>query len=532
MQIRNIWNLLPLLLALPAALIMATKGFDFSLNEFFDWLLHLYDGYLEDLLLVLKVPEFFQWLQSLLPNLPNLQPHWKHVFVLLWVFFSLYALYSSEDNFARLWFHRVFGGLVAFAFGLAAGTATYFDEWVFLWPIAAVLFFAAGSWVWGVFADGQRPNILSLGLICTLPVALLGAYFLEAQQFSNLNQLAWDLSCNFKSPGLTALVVTALVGAVLLLIFGLPGRGAQSGPLMGTLLGNPGRRLGGALISLFSVVVLVLAVSPWLEEKATGVVDLRPGTGNANIISECTKLGQGAEVCLDMVRIGGTSAFAIGDDIGRRVDSVEVRSFWISRTEVTNAQYYEFVSETHRVHSSSDCRWDSLRDKKFANHPVACITWSDATAYAKWLSKKSGRSYRLPTRAEWQYAAVQYDPKQEMPRFELPWGDDEKAGCEYGNFSSPPCSDGLNAKAPVGSDAWKTTASGLSDMFGNVSEWTEEPRVALGLQDYVSAWYRGICPRVLRGGSLLSYPGGARLAYRLGLTSEGDDVGFRLARTN
>ena len=103
---------------------------------------------------------------------------------------------------------------------------------------------------------------------------------------------------------------------------------------------------------------------------------------------------------------------------------------------------------------------------------------ADAKAYARWLSTKTGRDWRLPTEAEWEYAA------RAGTTTRRPWGESADAGCAYANFSDQTlkralgtepaanCADGFVHTAPVGSllpNAW-----GLHDMLGNAWEWTED----------------------------------------------------------
>ncbi len=110
-------------------------------------------------------------------------------------------------------------------------------------------------------------------------------------------------------------------------------------------------------------------------------------------------------------------------------------------------------------------------------HPVVCVSWNDAVAYTEWLSKQTGQRYRLPTEAEWEYAARAGTTSARY------WGDDPSEACQYANVADQTkgpqghrwkdrhaCNDGHWYPAAVGS--FKVNAWGLGDMLGSVWEWT------------------------------------------------------------
>src|SRR5476651_1888340 len=177
--------------------------------------------------------------------------------------------------------------------------------------------------------------------------------------------------------------------------------------------------------------------------------------------------------------------------------------------------------------------------------PAVCITWNDAMAYVGWLGRTTGKAYRLPTEAEWEYAAR---AGSKSSRF---WGDSRDGACLYGNFAdltaaaafkTEPrhevvfyCSDGVVYTAPVGS--FQPNAFGLYDMLGNVWEWTADCvnwRYVAAPADG-SAWLSGDCKsHVLRGGSWNDDPWAARAAVRsnaLALLGSAN-LGFRVARSD
>jgi formylglycine-generating enzyme required for sulfatase activity len=206
------------------------------------------------------------------------------------------------------------------------------------------------------------------------------------------------------------------------------------------------------------------------------------------------------------------------------------KGFWMGKYEVTNAQYQRFEPG----HDSGSYESYNLNGP---DQPVVRVTWQEAVAYADWLSGKTGLRFRLPTEAEWEYAARAGGAGYR------PWGDDPNQACRYANiydetarktkplpWANYPCEDGQAVVAPVGKYA--PNRFGLYDMLGNVAEWT--------CSEYDSAYAGGEtrCAdpnaaggrRVLRGGSWTEFPELLRFAYRFP-TVPGNrkfDYGFRL----
>ena len=170
--------------------------------------------------------------------------------------------------------------------------------------------------------------------------------------------------------------------------------------------------------------------------------------------------------------------------------------------------------------------------------PVINVSWDQAKAYVAWLSRMTGKQYRLLTEAEWEYAARGVT-SAEAPHPPYPWGD--KASHEYANYGTDQCCTGRIEgqdqwffTAPVGQ--FPANAFGLHDMHGNVWEWVEDR----WHDDYSgaplngSAWTEGEdTKRVVRGGSWSNYPGLLRSASRIGGTAgaRGNSSGFRAGRT-
>lgn len=235
---------------------------------------------------------------------------------------------------------------------------------------------------------------------------------------------------------------------------------------------------------------------------------------------------------------------------------VHVASFSAGRFEVTRGQYRAFAEATGR--SSDGCFiWTEAGFEKDAtknwrnpgyvqddSHPVACVSWNDASAYARWLSQKTGRDYRLLTEAEWEYAAR---AGTKTARF---WDDAGNMSCGYANGADlttqarvpgadkwpiANCSDRYAYTAPVGS--YRANSFGLYDMLGNVWEWTRDCWNGnySGAPTDGNAWAAGDCSqRVVRGGSWEDAPVGLRAAYRVGSPTVIRVYirGFRVARTD
>ena len=199
----------------------------------------------------------------------------------------------------------------------------------------------------------------------------------------------------------------------------------------------------------------------------------------------------------------------------------------------------------HRVGGKTEERQGrSWRDPGFSqtgSHPVTCISFGDAEAYLEWLSAKTGKTYRLLTEAEWEYAAR----AGTTTRFSF--GDNEKELCRHGNGAdlaarrsiaglgqSAACSDGYAYTAPGGT--FLPNAFGLYDMHGNVRQWTQDCGHVgyAGAPTDGSAWISADCTtRIQRGGSWGYRPANLRSAYRDAIepTLRRSFTGFRIART-
>lgn len=209
------------------------------------------------------------------------------------------------------------------------------------------------------------------------------------------------------------------------------------------------------------------------------------------------------------------------------------KSFAVGKFEVTRGQFAEFVKDANYTPGSSCWIWngtewkdtagESWKDtgyKQTDEHPVACVSWDDAQAYIKWLSKKSGVGYRLLTEAEFEYA------NRAGTTTAFPTG--ESITTAQANFNNE-----KQATTVIG--AYAANKFGLFDMAGNVWEWTEDCYE----DSYKNASIVGkatqgsSCARVKRGGGCSIDSQVLRSADRNGVTSDlrDFDLGFRLART-
>jgi len=252
-----------------------------------------------------------------------------------------------------------------------------------------------------------------------------------------------------------------------------------------------------------------------------------------------------------MVRIPA-GRFRMGDIQGggnsdeQPVHSVSVNQFAMGVYEVTVGEFRQFVNTTgYRteaekkgscyVHSNGS--WKAVSGANWLNpgdisqtdkHPVICVSWNDATVYMEWLSEQTGHQYRLPTEAQWEYAA------RAGTETKYWWGN--TVFPEYANFGKDECCEGF----ATGKDRWVYTAPvgsfaknpfGLYDTVGNVWEWTcSEYENKYAGKEQRCAKDAGLF--VVRSGSWFSNAGRARSAARSGFepAERYDYCGVRPAR--
>jgi formylglycine-generating enzyme required for sulfatase activity len=205
------------------------------------------------------------------------------------------------------------------------------------------------------------------------------------------------------------------------------------------------------------------------------------------------------------------------------ITSATIGCFYMSRYPITNAQYEKFDA------SHSAKRATGADDK----HPVVYVSALDAERFCEWLSRKESRKYRLPTEAEWEYAARGLEARI------YPWGDQLNAG-HYANFADarttfawrePAIDDGFAQSAPVGSYPRGASPFGIEDLAGNVFEWCCDGFELYRGKDVINPRGPRTGPRrIYRGGSWKSRAASLRASARAfnAPNYSSNDVGFRI----
>ena len=330
---------------------------------------------------------------------------------------------------------------------------------------------------------------------------------------------------------------------------------------------------------LVSVIVALLTFAACASEpraagdtaRASAAAKLASVFRDGQEFDDCA----GAASCPRMVVIPAGS-FTIGSPPGEpgRFDEegpqrkVNVRRFAAGKFDVTRGEWAAFVAATSRP-TRAGCSWTGRNENKpdpkgswnnlgFAQddrHPVVCVSWEDTQDYVRWLSERTGHTYRLLSEAEWEFAA------RGGTTTAYAWG--PTASHDQANYGADQCCSGLAA----GRDTWVNTspvgsfppnAFGLYDMSGNVLQWVQdclamsyanlpedgsayEAAVSLQLSgDLASLNGKRACDfRMVRGGDWGDPPGQVRSAFRsFAPFPEGTlwdyasgGVGFRVARS-
>ena len=245
------------------------------------------------------------------------------------------------------------------------------------------------------------------------------------------------------------------------------------------------------------IALTLVAASAWFGSTASTAT-------SAAVVSERPR---DCAACPDLVVVPA-GRFLMGSNDGEAGRSegpihevVIGRAFALARTEVTVGEFRRFVEasgykvapgcrvQSSRVVKGERVGWDDRADAGWQapgfvgaladDLPVVCVGHDDARAYAAWLARVSGKPYRLPTEAEWEYAA------RAGGSGIYPWGNNADLGCTHANaydrsgrkaldfgWGFADCDDGYPELAPVGRFA--ANAFGLHDMIGNVWEWTAD----------------------------------------------------------
>jgi formylglycine-generating enzyme required for sulfatase activity len=230
---------------------------------------------------------------------------------------------------------------------------------------------------------------------------------------------------------------------------------------------------------------------------------------------------------------------------------VGIRAFSMGKYPVTRGQFAEFVQQTgyqpaQQCYSelsggkwgpTKKAYWMSPGFSQTDKDPAVCVSWTDAVAYVQWLAKATGKPYRLPSEAEWEYAARAGTTDSRY------WGDDADEACKYANASDltakkkysnwnvVDCDDGYVYTSPVGK--FQPNRFGLYDILGNVKQMVAgclTPTLSTVPADG-SVGGENCDEHPLRGSSWESIPSVMRSADRQSVLSDeaGFHFGFRVA---
>ena len=234
----------------------------------------------------------------------------------------------------------------------------------------------------------------------------------------------------------------------------------------------------------------LLFLFSWLFLGSTGVAQ---AAANDALITPSMATVQGGEFLMGSTANPKDLNFPGSEPL----HTVRIKTFRLARHETTVAQFRQFVEATG-YQANGDCwklaanewgmevgqvGWDTPANAPTDYHPVMCVSWNDAQAYLAWLSRQTGRHYRLPSEAEWEYAARAGSGTR------YPFGDDAAALCKYANVFDRSglagykrltgktrqeihCDDQAESTTVVG--MYAANRFGLYDMLGNVGEFVED----------------------------------------------------------
>jgi len=228
--------------------------------------------------------------------------------------------------------------------------------------------------------------------------------------------------------------------------------------------------------------------------------------------------------------------------LGPKMVVIPAISISMGKFEVTIGEFRKFVNETRYKtdaekqgncwtynngwKNTNNANWRNPKFFQNDNHPAVCISWNDATAYSKWLSNQTAYTYRLPTEAEWKYAARDNHSYKACVYANVA---DQTAKAKFRSWKINNCTDGYVYTSPAGS--FQANKFGLFDMLGNVWEWTcSEFTEKYNGKEKVCINKNSNKNRVLRSGSWYDL----RANNRYGHTPDLRNIisGFRVARIN
>ncbi len=279
------------------------------------------------------------------------------------------------------------------------------------------------------------------------------------------------------------------------------------------------------LLIAFGIILAALPLILWFGPKRSVEPSPLPPKGESSPPGNLGPQQSGTGIKAQMIAIP-SGTFQMGRT-GSPVQeapphSVAVHAFLMDNTEVTNAEYAEFVREMKYAPPS---HWGGNKPLPGQEQwPVTNVSVGDANAFAAWRSKRDGVTYRLPTEEEWEYAARNGEQDNLYP-----WGNSYISGRAATRDA------GLEILKPVGSYPDGKNRWGVMDLIGNVWEWTSskayyypgsDQRIRPAQQNWV----------IIRGGSLASDPLSSdkpiTAAFRdwIDPMTKNDLLGFRLVR--
>ena len=279
---------------------------------------------------------------------------------------------------------------------------------------------------------------------------------------------------------------------------------------------------------------LTLAGKPHAHTIHMQAFDVEPGRRFRDTLASGSDGPELVVIPAGTFRMGSTQ----GSNDERPVHEVVItQPFAIGVYEVTHAEFDQHRGSTPSL--KQPVRGEPalpVPAETIAGHPATRVTWSEAEAYAAWLSAETGYRYRLPSEAEWEYVA------RAGSRTRYPFGDDPRDLCRHANvadrtlasryrkYSTAACDDGVLGVGPVG--RLEANAFGVHDMLGNAEEWVADCwRRNYSGADGTARPYDGNCSAyAVRGGAWDSAPEEATVSFRSFSTGPSPARGFRIVR--
>jgi len=223
------------------------------------------------------------------------------------------------------------------------------------------------------------------------------------------------------------------------------------------------------------------------------------------------------------------------------------RPLALSRREISVREFQQFVQQSGYVATDHGCEvyedhwqyydqynWRAPGIPQTPDHPVVCVSWNDAQQYVAWLNAQTGKSYRLPTEAEWEYVLVTGAPKGDVEPCDRGNVGDMWLKSRFPDEDAVECVDGSFFTAATGS--WPADKYGVFDMVGNVREWVldcwNDSHAQVNGHSQAARLAGDCNKRVIKGSSWLTGQSDMDPAHRLGEETDSayNAVGFRVAR--